>query len=229
VFVKVCGITNEEDALLAVALGADAVGFVFAPGSTRQVKPGTVRDIVRRLPPEVVTVGVFRNERPDRVVEVVNKVGLSGAQLHGREPLSEVRSVRSRVPFVIQAFAAGDGALAASANGPADVILVDSSSPGSGHVFDWSLTDGVPGGVRLLLAGGLNADNVADAIARVRPWGVDVSSGVEAAPGRKDARKLRRFVSAARAAGESLSDPDRFAPIPGAVYDWADDDPLFGG
>ncbi len=122
VFIKVCGITNEEDALLAVAVGADALGFVFAPGSPRQVTPGAVRDMVRRLPPETVTVGVFRDERPERVVEIVNAVGLSGAQLHGREPLSEVRTVRRRVPFVIQGFAAGDAAIGSAANGPADVV-----------------------------------------------------------------------------------------------------------
>ena len=113
-FVKICGITNEEDALLAVALGADALGFVFAPGSRRQVRPDDVRDILRRLPPGTVSVGVFRDERPERVVELVHRLGLTGAQLHGREPLSEVRWVRRRVPFVIQAFAAGDPALAAA-------------------------------------------------------------------------------------------------------------------
>ena len=98
VFVKVCGITSEEDALLAVALGADALGFVFAPGSPRQVRPHAARDIVSKLPVgEVLTVGVFRDERPEKVVEVVNRVGLKGAQLHGREPPSEVRYVRERV------------------------------------------------------------------------------------------------------------------------------------
>jgi len=196
-FVKICGITNEEDALLAVALGADALGFVFAP-SRRQVQPGTARDIAKRLPSEVLTVGVFRNERPERVVEIVNRVGLHAAQLHGREPLSEVRWVRERVQFVIQAYAAGDAALAAAANSPADMILLDAPDPGSGKVFDWRLADGVPGGVRLLLAGGLTPDNVAEAVRRVRPWGVDVSSGVEASSGRKDPRKLRRFIEAAR-------------------------------
>jgi len=196
-FVKICGITNEEDALLAVALGTDALSFVFAP-SRRQVQPDAVRDIVKRLPTEVLTVGVFRNERPERVVDIVHRVGLHGAQLHGQEPLSEVRWVRERVQFVLQAFAAGDPALAAAANSPADVILLDAPNPGSGKVFDWRLADGVPGGVRLMLAGGLTPDNVGEAVRRVRPWGVDVSSGVEASPGRKDPRKLRRFIQAAR-------------------------------
>lgn len=233
-FVKVCGITHEDDALLAVALGADALGFVFAP-SRRQIRPDQAAEIVRRLPHGVVTVGVFRDERPERIVEIVNRLGLTGAQLHGREPLSEVRWVRKRVQFVIQAFAAGDPAVTAAANGPADVVLIDSPHPGSGRVFDWSLAEGAPGGARLLLAGGLNPDNVAEAIRRVRPWGVDVSSGVEAGPGRKDPRKLRRFLEEAKAAGEELaakltttvsrrsSGPNRRADRP---YDWAEDEAL---
>jgi phosphoribosylanthranilate isomerase len=205
VFVKICGITNEDDALLATALDADALGFVFAP-SRRQVQADLVRDIVKRLPREIVTVGVFRNERPEKVVDIASRVGLHGVQLHGQEPLSEVRWVRERVRFVIQAFAAGDPALAAAANSPADVILVDSPDPGSGKVFDWRLAEGAPGGVRVLLAGGLNADNVGEAIRLVRPWGVDVSTGVEGSPGRKDPRKLRRFIEAARAAAEEVAD-----------------------
>ena len=205
-WVKICGITNEDDALTAVALGADAIGFVFAP-SRRQVTPDTVRDIVKRVPSEVITVGVFRNERPERVTEVVNRVGLHGAQLHGHEPLREVRWIRQRVQFVIQGFRAGDPGMQAAANGPADIILVDSPNPGSGRVFDWRLADGVPGGVRLLLAGGLHHENVQEAIAKVRPWGVDVSSGVEASPGRKDPRRLRLFIEAAKHAGAELQEP----------------------
>ncbi|MDQ3575471.1 MAG: phosphoribosylanthranilate isomerase, partial [Actinomycetota bacterium] len=106
-FVKVCGTTNEEDALLAVAMGADAVGFIFAP-STRQVAPGLVRDIVRRLPPEVITVGVFRDAAPEAVVKVVNGIGLRAAQLHGMETPEHTAYVSERVPVVIKAFAAGD-------------------------------------------------------------------------------------------------------------------------
>ena len=195
-FVKICGITNEDDALLAVALGADALGFNFAPGSRRQVSVDTARDIVRRLPTGTVTVGVFRDERPERVVEIVSKVGLTGAQLHGREPISEVRWVRQRTSFVIQAFAAGDPSLAAAANGPADVILVDSPDPGSGRLFDWKLAEGAPGGIRLLVAGGLTADNVGEAIAIVRPYAVDVSSGIETRPGEKSVERMRAFARA---------------------------------
>jgi phosphoribosylanthranilate isomerase len=205
VFIKICGITNEDDALLAVALGADALGFVFAP-SRRQVKPDAVRDIVRRLPSEVMTVGVFRDDKPAHVVDVASRVGLHAVQLHGREPRTEVQWIRERVRFVIQGFAAGDPSLASAVNSPADVILVDSPDPGSGRVFDWRLAEGAPSGVRLLLAGGLTPHNVADAIALVRPWGVDVSSGVEAAAGSKDPRKLRQFIEAARAGARELGD-----------------------
>ena len=223
-FVKICGITNEDDALLAVALGADALGFNFAPGSRRQVSVDTARDIVRRLPTGTVTVGVFRDERPERVVEIVSKVGLTGAQLHGREPISEVRWVRQRTSFVIQAFAAGDPSLAAAANGPADVILVDSPDPGSGRLFDWKLAEGAPGGIRLLVAGGLTADNVGDAIRRIRPWGVDVATGVESSPGRKDARKLRQFIQAAHAVGDDVADDERPAAPAEGPYDWEIDE-----
>ncbi len=209
-WVKICGITNEDDALLATAMGADAVGFVFAP-SRRQVTVDTVRDIVKRLPSEVITVGVFRNERPERVTEIVHRVGLHGAQLHGHEPLREVRWIRQRVQFVIQAFSAGDPGLQLAANGPADIVLIDSPTPGSGKVFDWQLAEGAPGGVRLLLAGGLHHDNVREAIAKVRPWGVDASTGVEAAPGRKDPRRLRLFIEAAKDAGDELQEPPQRA------------------
>jgi phosphoribosylanthranilate isomerase len=205
-FVKICGITNEDDALLATALDADAIGFVFAP-SPRQVDAETVRDIVRRLPREVHTVGVFRNERPERILEIVGRSGLRGVQLHGQEPASEVAWIRERVQFVIQAFAAGDPALSTASASAADIILVDSPTPGSGKVFDWQLAEGAPRGKRILLAGGLTPDNVADAIRLVRPWGVDVSTGVEQAPGRKDPAKLRRFVVAAREAGLDDADP----------------------
>jgi phosphoribosylanthranilate isomerase len=206
VFVKICGITNEDDALLAVALGADALGFVFAP-SRRQVKPDTVRDILKRVPREVLTVGVFKNDTPAHVVDVAARTGLHAVQLHGSEPRSEVQWVRERVRFVIQAFTAGEPALAAAVNSPADVILVDSPDPGSGRVFDWRLAEGAPSGVRILLAGGLTPHNVGDAIRLVRPWGVDVASGVEVAPGSKDPRKLRLFIEAARDGAKELNGP----------------------
>ncbi|HEY3702060.1 MAG TPA: phosphoribosylanthranilate isomerase [Acidimicrobiales bacterium] len=213
-FVKVCGTTSEEDALLAVALGADALGFVFAP-SPRQVAASVVTHIARRLPPEVITIGVFSNETPERVVEVVNTIGLKGAQLHGSESPEATRWVAERVPVTIKAFAAGQRAITNAADYRADVVLLDAPSPGSGKVFDWRLAEGVVDGSRLLLAGGLDPVNVGEAIARVHPWGVDVVTGVEARPGRKDPRKLRAFIAAAKAAGRPDYQGDDDAP-----YDW---------
>ncbi|MDP8938324.1 MAG: phosphoribosylanthranilate isomerase [Actinomycetota bacterium] len=210
-FVKICGTTSEQDALLAVAMGADAVGFVFAP-SPRQIAAQTAADIVKRLPPEILTVGVFRDESPERVVEVVNGTGLKGAQLHGHETPDQAAFVRARVPFVIQAFAAGDPAVARAGDYPVDVILLDSPSPGSGQVFDWQLAE-VPDGFRVVLAGGLTPANVAEAIAKVHPWGVDVVSGVESAPGQKDPVKVRAFVAAAKAAGARPYVPADDAPF----------------
>jgi phosphoribosylanthranilate isomerase len=201
--VKICGITTEADALLAVALGADALGFVFAP-SRRQVAPQAVQRIVERVPREIVTVGVFRNEAPARVVEIVNSIGLRGAQLHGDESTSDSQWVAERVPWTIKAFPAGHRNVGRFEEYGADAVLVDADSPGSGEVFDWRLAEGVVDPTRLIVSGGLHDGNVADAIAHLRPMGVDVSSGVESAPGRKDPRKVRSFVVAARRAARAL-------------------------
>ena len=222
-FIKVCGTTTEEDALLAVAMGVDALGFVFA-ASPRQVSPAGVADIVKRLPPEVITIGVFRDEAPQRVVDIVTRTGLRGAQLHGHESPESTAWVAERVPVVIKAFVAGDKGVTGAGDYQADALLLDSPSPGSGRIFDWRLADGVPDGSRLIVAGGLTADNVADAIAAVHPWGVDVVTGVESAPGRKDPRKLLSFVTNARAAFALEGDTDGSLEGTAAPYDWADDD-----
>lgn len=219
-WVKICGITSEQDALLAVAMGADALGFVFAP-SPRQMSPSAVKAITRRLPPEILTFGVFRDERPETVVDVVNRAGLKGAQLHGDESREDSGYVAVRVPLVIRAFAAGDGRLARAAEYGADIVLLDAPSPGSGKVFDWRLAEGVPRGRRLVLAGGLDPDNVAEAIRTVHPWGVDVSSGVESQPGTKDARKMRAFVQAAKAAEPAPYETPEEAP-----FDWEEETSL---
>jgi phosphoribosylanthranilate isomerase len=217
VFVKVCGTTSEEDALLAVAMGADAIGFIFAP-SKRQIAPSLAGDIIKRLPREILTVGVFRNEAPQRVTEICTSVGLRAAQLHGHESPREAVWIRKRVPFVIQAFAAGDPVIRKAEDYGVDAVMIDSPTPGSGQVFDWKLADGVPDGMRLILAGGLDADNVGDAIAKVRPWGVDAATGVESEPGRKDPRKLRAFIANAKAAEEPIYEGPSAGP-----YDWSED------
>ena len=216
-FVKICGTTSEEDALLAVAMGADAVGFIFAP-SPRQIAPALAGDIAKRLPSEVLTVGVFRDQSPQRVVEIMEQTGLRAAQLHGRETPEQATWVRRRVRTVFKVFSAGDPAVANAAEYGVDVVMLDAAAPGSGQVFDWRLAEGVPAGQRLLLAGGLDPDNVADAIAKVHPWGVDAVSGIESAPGKKDPRKLRAFVANAKAAARPEHQGEGTGP-----YDWQED------
>lgn len=215
VFVKICGITNEDDALLAVAMGADALGFVFAP-STRQIAAQRAHDITRRLPPEILTVGVFRDEHPKRVVDIVLQAGLKAAQLHGHESPDDVRAVSRHVHTVIKAVAAGSVDSRRAHTFHTDMVLVDAQIPGSGKVFDWSLVADVPLVPKLILAGGLTPENVVAGIEAVSPWGVDVSSGVEASEGRKDPMKMKRFIEAARAATPTrLDQPD---DVP---YDWS--------
>ena len=213
-FVKICGTTSEDDALLAVAMGADAIGFIFAP-SPRQIHPAKAADIVKRLPPEILTVGVFRDEHPERVVDIVGQARLQAAQLHGQESAEQSRWIRERVQVTIKAFPAGSRAVDRARDYGADMVMLDAPNPGSGQVFDWKLVDGVPAGVRLVLAGGLTPDNVADAIAQSHPWGVDVVTGVESEPGRKDARKLRTFIANAKAAAVPRYEAEETAP-----YDW---------
>src|SRR5215207_4648126 len=181
-------------------MGADAVGFNFVPSSPRFLAVGRAADIAKRLPPEILTVGIFRDEAPARVVDLTHQAGLRAAQLHGHESAEDTRWVRERVPFVIKVFPGGDPELARATSYNADVTMLDSASPGSGRVFDWSLAEGAPSGLRILLAGGLTPDNVGEAIERVRPWGVDVASGTESAAGVKDPVLVRRFIQAAQAA-----------------------------
>ena len=223
-FVKICGVTTEEDALLAVGMGADALGFNFVPGSSRQIRTAAARDIVRRLPGGVMTVGVFRDELKERVVEVIHEVGLQAAQLHGREPAGDSSWVAQRVPYLIKAFTAGDAAIDRLKEYSVTAVLVDAPEPGSGDVFDWSMLDGRERGRPLILAGGLTPENVAQAVRVVRPWGVDVASGVESSAGTKDPMKVREFVRNARTA-EAAMEPtgEEFDPDAPRPYDWRDE------
>jgi len=198
-FVKICGVTTVGDALLAAGLGADAIGMIFA-ASPRRVTTGDARDIVRRLPPEVLSIGVFRNERRERVVDVANTIGLRAVQLHGDESPEDTRWIGERVPAVIKAFTIDDPALGSGADYGPHRLLIDSPIPGSGQVFEWDRLDHRAAGRPYILAGGLTPENVGLAIELLDPWGVDVATGVEAAPGHKDPAKVRRFLAAARAA-----------------------------
>jgi len=222
--VKICGITSEADALLCVSFGADAVGFIFAP-SARQVSAQMASDIAKRLPPEILTVGVFRDEAPQRVVQTVQQAGLGAAQLHGHESSQETAWVRARLPLVIKAFPAGDRTIGRFTEFGADYLLIDGDTPGSGEVFDWRLAEGVADPSRLIVSGGLRPGNVAQAVAHLRPAGVDVASGVESSPGRKDPLKVRDFIVNARAA---VTEAEAREPRSGAdtgedePYDWRD-------
>jgi phosphoribosylanthranilate isomerase len=232
-FVKICGTTSEEDALLSVALGADAIGFIMAP-SPRQVTAAHVSDIVKRLPTEVMTVGVFRGDDPQRIVEQVLTSGVRAVQLHGQESRKDIEFIRSKLPLtIIKALPAGSSQVSRADKYKADIIMLDAPSPGSGHTFDWTLVNELPAGQKLLIAGGLNADNVADAIRATHPWGVDAASGTEASPGRKDPRKLREFIKNAKAVGEAIANGEEpeIAEVEAieapkhrggnAVFDWA--------
>lgn len=223
-FVKICGITNEADALLAVAMGADAVGFIFAAGSTRQIAPARAGDIAKRLPPDILTVGVFRNHAPQKVVEIVNRQGLGAAQLHGNESIEDTKYVQERVARTMKVFVAGSDQFRKARSWGTDPIMLDAPKVGDastlapGEPYDYALARQAPRGLHVLLAGGLHPGNVADAILRARPWGVDVASGVEAEPGQKDPKLLAAFVKNAK----SVKLPDCEEPATGP-YDWEAD------
>jgi len=199
--VKICGITNSEDALLAIEAGADALGFVFFQGSPRYISPEKAADIIRRLPPFVQTVGLFVNEEPATVNSVADLCGLDVIQLHGEETPGYCESVRRRV---IKAFRVKDiRTLDSLAQYQVSGCLLDAWSPaargGTGLTFNWDIAaEATKRGHRIVLAGGLTPDNVAECIRQVRPYGVDVSSGVESAPGLKDASSIRLFIERAK-------------------------------
>ena len=204
--VKICGITRAVDAEAAVAAGAQALGFVFWPGSPRRVDPATARRIARALPPFVLRIGVFVDARREELARVAEEVGLDLLQLHGNEPPELLADLPRRA---IKSVRVGDDFAVEDAlryEGRAAAILLDTRVEGglpggTGQTFDWTRVRSVREKASfLMLAGGLNAGNVRVALTAVRPDGVDVSSGVESAPGRKDAEKVRAFVAAVREA-----------------------------
>jgi phosphoribosylanthranilate isomerase len=206
--VKVCGITTLDDALLATEAGADTIGFVFHRHSPRFVEPEAVRRIIARLPPFVMTVGVFVNEEMSRVREIMSQCGLAVAQLHGDETAAYCEALRRPVLKAIRLRGREDFLAMAEFSGRAHVrgFVVDAVSEaafgGTGLRADWQLAAEAAKVGPVLLAGGLTADNVGEAIRTVRPYGVDVSSGVEAVPGRKDSAKVRAFIGSAKLASE---------------------------
>ncbi len=204
--IKICGITNPEDAHTAVEAGADALGFVFHRESPRCVTAEAVRRIVAELSPFVLTVGVFVNEEVKRVRDLMDSCGLALAQLHGDESPSYCEALGRPVLKAVRLRDRGSLLAMAEYRGRATVrgFVLDAFSEaaygGTGQVADWSLAAEVARAAQVLLAGGLTPDNVRHAIQQVRPYGVDVSSGVEVHPGKKDHSKVLAFVQAARLA-----------------------------
>ena len=194
--VKVCGITRRDDALLAADLGASAIGFVFWPGSPRYVEPETAAAIARELPADVAPVGVFVDPTVGEVRLIAAQVGLAAVQLHGDEPATLCDGLPYRVLKAVPV--AGEATCAAAERVPARItVLLDARDPlrkgGTGRTVDWGVAADVAARRRIFLAGGLCPENVGEALRTVRPYGIDVSSGVEAQPGRKDGGRLRDF------------------------------------
>jgi len=218
--VKICGITNIEDGLAAASAGADALGFVFHPASPRYVTPGRAREIIASLPPGLCTVGVFVNLAAVEVLQIAELCGLDLIQLHGgetgdycsrfpRERLIKALSFRSEEEF------------AAMADYPVRAFLVDAHDPvrfgGTGKTCDWNLARKAAARHPLILAGGLGEENILAALETVRPLAVDISSGVEVQPGRKDHEKIRSVVAAVRrhaASGSAVGNESIFMKIP---------------
>jgi phosphoribosylanthranilate isomerase len=202
--IKVCGITARADLVHAVAAGVDGLGFIFAKNSPRRIEPEKARELIKSVPPFVDTVGVFVNEDPDVVTDIIKYCGLTMVQLHGQENVDYCQYMPVRVLKSFAVSSETDGLVMALYDGVAAGYLLDTHhetmAGGTGQTFDWRLVNGlrVPGPI--LLAGGLGPENVGAAIAAVHPFAVDVNSGVETAPGRKDHDKLTELVAAVRRA-----------------------------
>lgn len=199
--VKICGITNAPDALAAVEAGADALGFMFYERSPRRVSLGQAAEIIRELPPFIIKVGVFVDAAEDLVLRAIGDCGLNLLQFHGDETPEYCTQFGL---MSMKAFRVRDSeSLNVLANYPTDAWLLDAfvadKPGGTGKRFNWDLAlEAKKAGRPIFLAGGLTPANVAEAVTRVQPYGVDVSSGVEAEPGRKDHAKVREFIKAAK-------------------------------
>ncbi len=205
--VKICGITNLDDALAAVDFGADALGFVFFRESPRFIPSEMAASIIRRLPPFVSAVGVFVNEQREKIESVAAETGIDAIQLHGDEspsscifPRRVIKAIRVKTLQSLDPLMDYQGIVSA--------FLLDAYTPdafgGSGRMFNWDIASYAKQFGRIILAGGLNSDNVADAVSRVMPYGVDVSSGVEAHKGKKDRARMKRFIERAKGASGYL-------------------------
>lgn len=198
--VKICGITNVDDALAAEAAGADAVGLIFAERSRRRVTPAQAQAVSDALGPFIVRVGVFVDAPLGKVLEAVKTLKLGAVQLHGAEPPDYAEALRSEVR-VIRVFAFTPGLTPETLRQyPADAVMLDGLTPGGGETFSWDEAGAFKNFPNLVLAGGLTPHNVAAGVRALRPYAVDVASGVERAIGLKDRAKIQDFVRAARVA-----------------------------
>lgn len=198
--IKFCGVARPEDAVAAEAAGADAIGLIFAPASKRRVDVERAREIAAAAGPLLVRVGVFADAAEATILAAVEAARLDVVQLHGDEPDALAERLRPRVR-VVRAVRFRPGLEPSAFDGrPFDGVLLDGLRPGHGEAFDWRAAAAWRGHPRLLLAGGLRPDNVAEAVRALRPYAVDVASGVEAAPGVKDPEALAAFVRAVRSA-----------------------------
>jgi phosphoribosylanthranilate isomerase len=207
VWIKVCGVTTLEDARAVVEAGVDAIGLNFVPSSKRYIEPAVARSLVQEVGRKAVSwVGVVADVPTERLAALRAEVGLDWIQLHGAESPEDLERLLPGAFKALPIADAKDVARAASFGG--DRILVDAHVPGTlggtGQTFDWNLVSDLVRRRRVVLAGGLRPENVAEAIVRCAPWGVDVASGVESAPGRKDPAAVREFVRRARAAEEGV-------------------------
>ncbi len=203
--VKICGITRLHDALVAAECGADALGFVFAPGSPRSISPDRAREIIRRIPPYISTVGVFVDATEEEVNRIIERSGVGAAQFHGSEKPAFLRKFSFPVVKAFRVNAAFNPGILREYPGAAYLLDAarDGSPRGSGRMVDWSVAARGTKYGRIILAGGLTAENVAGAIEYVRPYAVDVSRGVESSVGRKDEQKIAAFFRAVRSVDES--------------------------
>jgi phosphoribosylanthranilate isomerase len=202
--IKICGITNLEDAEAAIDLGADALGFVFYQKSPRSISPAEAASIISKLPPFISTIGVFVDESPGEIQKIVEKTGSGIVQLHGNEPPESCRmpvkiikgirveSIESLEPLAIY-------------RDLVSAFLLDTYAPhtpgGTGQVFNWEIAIQAKKFGRVILAGGLNPENISEAVSLVKPYAVDVSSGIELNKGKKDHQKMKLFIERARASG----------------------------
>jgi len=204
IHVKICGLRRAEDVAAAVAAGADALGFNFWKGTARYVDPDVAARMIRDVPGHVMTVGVFVDEQPERVLEIASQAGLKAVQLHGSEPPEYLNRLGAYVKIKTVKVADEFDAAELSRYRRADMFLLEGAVAGmvggTGRTFDWSAASEATKRGKIILAGGLTPENVAEAVRRVRPWGVDVATGVESAPGIKDANQIRAFIAAARSA-----------------------------